>query len=150
MPDPWAAGGDAGWTLTFSPSRIFNPRAFQSGGAGMAGTADDIMTFLDALRTGGRGVLRPNTVDMGFSNRIGAVEMEYPGMKFGYFGGIVDDPALAVTPQSRGTVRWGGVYGLDWFIDRSKGLTVLSVTNNALEGCLGEYPVRITEAVYGA
>ena len=40
--------------MMFSPSRIFRPDSFQSGGAGMAGTASDFMRFLEAIRTGGR------------------------------------------------------------------------------------------------
>lgn len=150
MPDPWFPPATAGWTLGFSPSRIFNPRAFQSGGAGMVGTAGDIMTFLEMLRTGGVDVLRPATVELGLGNRIGKIEREEPGVKFGYFGAVIENPKAAGTPQSAGTVAWGGVYGLNWFIDRDQGLSVLSVTNNALEGCTGEYPVRITSAVYGA
>lgn len=150
MPDPWIAVDDSGSTTAFSPNRIFNPRAFQSGGAGMVGTAGDIMIFLEALRTGGKGVLAPETVEMGLSNQIGAIEREDPGMKFGYFGAVVEDPAPTMTPQSKGTVRWGGVYGLNWFIDRAKGLSVLSVTNNAVEGCMGAYPEQIVQAVYGA
>lgn len=151
MPDNYAeTAADAEWTIAFSPLRIFNPRAFQSGGAGMVGTATDLITFLEALRTGGGGILRPETVEMGMANQIGDIRRADPGTKFGYFGGIVDDPAAAMTPQSRGTVTWGGVYGLNWFIDREKSLTGLSVTNNAVEGCTGEYPMRIVQAVYGA
>jgi CubicO group peptidase (beta-lactamase class C family) len=151
MPDPCTVVHESsGWQGTFSPNRIFNPKAFQSGGAGMAGTAGDIMSLLEALRTGGKGVLKPETIDMGFSNQIGAIEREDPGMKFGYFGAVVEDPAPTMSPHSKGTVRWGGVYGLSWFIDRAKGLSVLSVTNNAVEGCMGEYPERIKQAVYGA
>lgn len=150
MPDPCTVVFESsGWKGTFSPNRIFNPKAFQSGGAGMAGTAGDIMTFLEALRMGGGGVLKPETVDLGFSNRIGAIEREEAGMKFGYFGGVVEDPAPTMSPHSKGTVRWGGVYGLSWFIDRAKDLSVLSVTNNAVEGCMGDYPERIKQAVYG-
>ncbi|MBX9457036.1 MAG: beta-lactamase family protein [Rhizobium sp.] len=149
MPETWACADSEGWTLTFSPKRIFNPKAFQSGGAGMAGTAEDIMTFLDMLRAGGRGVLRQDTVDAGLSNQIGDLERDEPGMKFGYFGAVVDNRKLALTPQSVGTVRWGGVYGLDWFIDREAGLTSLVVTNNALEGCTGRFPLDIRDAVYG-
>lgn len=149
MPDPWTSADGDGWTIAFSPSRIFNPKAYQSGGAGMAGTAGEIMTFLEALRLGGRSILKPETVDMAFTNQIGAVNRDEPGVKFGYFGAVVEDPAAAGTPQSRGTICWGGVYGLNWFIDRENALSVLSVTNNALEGCMGEYPARITEAVYG-
>lgn len=150
MPDPWADTREDSWPIAFSPSRIFNPKAYQSGGCGMAGTADDVMALLEALRTGGKGVLKPETIDMSFANQIGAVERDVPGMKFGYFGAVAEDPATAMTPHSRGTVSWGGVYGLNWLIDREKALSVLSITNNALEGCTGEYPVRIIEAVYGA
>jgi CubicO group peptidase (beta-lactamase class C family) len=149
MPDNWAAEDSDGWTLNFSPKRIFNPKAFQSGGGGMVGTAGDIMTFLDMLRAGGRGVLKPETVEAGLSNQIGDIERDEPGMKFGYFGAVVDNRKLALTPQSVGTVRWGGVYGLDWFIDREAGLTSLVVTNNALEGCTGLFPQDIRDAVYG-
>jgi CubicO group peptidase (beta-lactamase class C family) len=149
MPDPWFSMADDGWSVGFSPTRIFNPRAFQSGGAGMASTAEDLMVFFEALRTGGQGILKPQTVELGLSNRIGAIRRVEPGMKFGYFGAVVDDPSAAMTPQSKGTVTWGGVYGLNWFIDREQGLTVVSATNNALEGCTGEYPGRIVEAVYG-
>jgi CubicO group peptidase (beta-lactamase class C family) len=149
MPDPWLPDAESGFSIAFSPSRIFNPLAFQSGGAGMAGTADDIMCFLEMLRRGGDDVLSAEIVELGLTNRIGALERDEPGTKFGYFGAVIDDPDAAVTPQSRGTVRWGGVYGLDWFIDRERQLTVLCVTNNALEGCTGEYPYRIGRAVYG-
>lgn len=149
MPESWAGEDPEGWTLNFSPNRIFNPKAFQSGGGGMAGTAPDIVTFLDMLQAGGKGVLRPETVEAGLSNQIGDLERDEPGMKFGYFGAVVANRKLALTPQSVGSVRWGGVYGLDWFIDREAGLTSLVVTNNALEGCTGLFPQDIRDAVYG-
>jgi CubicO group peptidase (beta-lactamase class C family) len=149
MPDRWAGADPAGWTLTFSPNRIFNPRAFQSGGAGMAGTAPDIMAILDTLRAGGGAILDRGLVESGLSNRIGDLVRDEPGVKFGYFGAVVTDRRLAMTPQAVGTVRWGGVYGLDWFIDRSNGLTALVVTNNALEGCTGSFPLDIRDAIYG-
>jgi CubicO group peptidase (beta-lactamase class C family) len=149
MSDPWVAGGESGWTIAFSPGRIFNAKAFQSGGAGAVGTAGDMMTFLEALRLGGSCVLKPETVAAGMTNRIGAIEREEPGMKFGYFGAVVENPDPTGAPQSKGTVRWGGVYGHNWFIDPVEGLSVISMTNNAIEGCTGQYPDRIVNAVYG-
>ncbi len=147
MTDPYFAPSDADWTVGFSPSRIFNPKAFQSGGAGMAGTADDILVFLEMLRTGGGAILKPETVSLGLSNRIGRLVSD-PGCSFGYFGAVVENPDEAQTPHSVGTIRWGGVYGHNWFIDPAKGLTVLNMSNNAVEGCMGEFPNRIVEAVY--
>ena len=148
MPDPYFGQEGADWSIGFSPSRIFNPEAFQSGGAGMAGTADNIMTVLETLRLGGKGLMKTEMVQAGMSNRIGELRSD-PGCGFGYFGAIVLDPAEAMSPQSPGTVRWSGVYGHNWFIDPAMGLTVLNMTNNAVEGCMGEFPNRIVEAVYG-
>jgi CubicO group peptidase (beta-lactamase class C family) len=47
-------------------------------------------------------------------------------------------------------VSWGGLYGHSWFIDFARGLTVVAMTNTAVEGCLGEYPGAIARAVYDA
>ncbi|WP_137157178.1 serine hydrolase domain-containing protein [Rhizobium sp. FKL33] len=148
MPDPYSPPETEGWTLTFSPRRIFNAKAFQSGGAGMAGTAPEVMTFLDTLASGGGDILSSETARMALSNQIGDLEAE-PGRKFSYVGALVTDRHLAMTPQSVGTVRWGGVYGLNWFIDPVSRITGLSVTNNALEGCTGRYPDEIVQAIYG-
>ena len=41
-----------GTIRVFSPKRIFQSRAPQSGGSGMAGTAADFMKLLEALRAG--------------------------------------------------------------------------------------------------
>jgi CubicO group peptidase (beta-lactamase class C family) len=46
----------------FSPGRIFNPRAFQSGGAGAVGTASDLLRFFEAIRNRGGTVLNPDIV----------------------------------------------------------------------------------------
>ena len=53
----------------FSPARAFDQRSFQSGGGGMVGTADDFMTFLESLRTGGAQILAYTT---GRGNPLGS------------------------------------------------------------------------------
>lgn len=148
MPDPWVAGEDAGWRAVFSPSRIFNPKAFQSGGAGMAGTADDLLKLLETLRTGGAPILKPETVKAGLSNQIREIEGE-PGSRFGFFGAVITDSREAGTALPPGAIQWGGVYGNSWFIDPAEGLAVVSMTNTALEGCMGFYPEMLRRAVYG-
>lgn len=148
MPDPWRAEMEDGWGALFSPGRIFNPKAFQSGGAGMAGTADAFLTLLESLRTG-EGVLSPAMAERALSNQIGDIPGE-PGVRFGFVGGIVTDPHLAETALPAGAVQWGGVYGHSWFIDRASGITCVALTNNALEGCMGQYPELIRRAVFSA
>lgn len=146
MSDPQPVVGDNG-TLVFSPSRIFSPTAFQSGGAGMAGTPADIIRFLEAMRNGGGGVVRQETVARAFSNQIGSIERD-PGQSFGYLGAIVEDPVAAGVPSAKGTVNWGGVYGHSWLIDPVNGLSIISMSNTAVEGCTGRYPKDIIAAVY--
>ena len=151
MDDPHTYTDAAGNRTVFSPGRIFNPRAFQSGGAGAVGTAPDFLKFLEALRRGGGPILKAETVAMAFSNQIGDLPRRPgdTGQRFGFIGAIVADPKAAGSPVAPGTIRWGGVYGHDWFIDRHNGFSVASFSNTAPEGCDGAYPHDIRDAVYG-
>ena len=54
MGDPHRITFGPGAGMLFSPSRILRPDSFQSGGAGMAGTAPDIMRFLEAIEPAAR------------------------------------------------------------------------------------------------
>jgi CubicO group peptidase (beta-lactamase class C family) len=151
MSDPALLANARGEHTPFSPGRIFNPKAFQSGGAGAAGTAPDFLKFLEALRQGGAPILQREAVAMGLSNQIGDLPRRPhdTGQRFGFFGAVVADPAAANSPVGAGTVRWGGVYGHEWFVDRHNGLSVVGFTNTAFEGCDGQYTRDVRDAVYG-
>ena len=133
---------------TFSPGRIFNPRAWQSGGIGGVSTADDLARFFEAIRKGGATILKPETAAAAMANQVGDVPRETAGQRFGFLGGVWDNPAASNSPFSPGTVSWGGLYGHSWFIDPAEQLTVVAMTNTAVEGCLGSYPGAIARAVY--
>lgn len=136
--------------VTFAPSRVFDPNAFPSGGAGMAGTARDVLTFLEALRTGGGNVLTSTTVRAMMTDHVGArAQTQGPGWGFGYGGAVLVDPSLTGTPQSPGTFHWVGAYGHSWFIDPAKSLTVVALTNTTFEGMTGQYTADVRDAVYG-
>ena len=135
--------------IGFAPDRIFDPASFPSGGAGMAGTAGDFLTFLEAIRKGGAPILSPASVALLSQNALGGIDMARPGVGFGLGWSILLDPALAESPATVGAWRWGGVYGNDWLVDPARRLTVVSFTNTAVEGCMGAYPKAITRAVYG-
>ena len=151
MGDPETVLEPDGGTTSFSPARCFNPKAFQSGGAGMLGSADDLLKFFDTLRVGGGPILRPETVEMATMNQIGELprEAKDAGQRFGFLGAVLDDPAAANSPQARGSFRWGGIYGHDWSVDPENGFTIVSMTNTAVEGCIGLYPKQVRDAVYG-
>jgi CubicO group peptidase (beta-lactamase class C family) len=133
----------------FAPDRILDPASFPSGGAGMAGTAVDFLTFLEAIRKGGAPILSDASLALLSSNALGDIDMGRPGVGFTHGWSIVLDPIMAETPASPGSWRWGGVYGHDWLVDPARRLSVVSFTNTAVEGCIGDYPKAITRAVYG-
>jgi len=135
--------------IVYSPSRILDARSYPSGGTGMAGTASDFLTFLEALRRGGEGLLRPTTVRMMTSNAIGDMPMLMgPGWGFGLGVAVLKDPVAANVPQGVGTWRWGGVYGHHWFVDPKHELSVVVLTNTALVGMIGEFPDALGRALY--
>jgi CubicO group peptidase (beta-lactamase class C family) len=137
-------------TLVFSPSRAFDPRACPSGGGGMNGSAPDALRFFEAIRKGGKPVLEESTAGEMFRNQVAGLPGLPPFLGFGYGGGVLLDPAAAKSPESAGTLSWGGVYGHSWFIDRAKKLTVVSFTNTSPDGMAGKFPDGVRDAVYEA
>jgi CubicO group peptidase (beta-lactamase class C family) len=134
--------------VAFSPVRLLDPKAFPSGGAGMAGTAGDVLTFLETLRAGG--LLQPQTRSAMFKVQARTRgQAEGPGWDFGFGGAVLVDPKTAGTPQAPGTLQWNGAYGHKWFIDPANELTVVALTNTAFEGMIGRFTVDVRNAVYG-
>lgn len=134
----------------FEPSRARSLHAYPSGGAGMIGTADDLMAFFEAVRRGGAPVLARETVELMMRDHAGGVtETMGPGWGFGYGWSVLSDPKAAGSPQGKGTIQWGGAYGHSWFIDRDAGITLISLSNTAFEGTGGAFPIAIRDAVYG-
>ena len=136
--------------VRFAPSRALDPAAFPSGGAGMVGTAGDVLTLLEALREGGAPILKTATVAQMMQDQVGIqAATQGPGWGFGYGWAVLDDPAVAKTPQGSGTIAWGGVYGHNWFVDPKNRLTVVILTNTAFEGMNGRVTTQVRDAVYG-
>jgi CubicO group peptidase (beta-lactamase class C family) len=131
-------------TALFTPARIFDAASYPSGGSGMAGTADDFMRFLLSLRTSNRAILRAAEVD-----RTGTAAMtQGPGWGFGYLGAVLGHPKEAHSPQSAGTLQWGGAYGHAWFFDPLADLVVVQLTNTTFEGMAGAFPRDVRNAAY--
>jgi CubicO group peptidase (beta-lactamase class C family) len=136
--------------LTFSPERILDAKQFPSGGAGMSGTAKDVLTFLETIRKGGDPILSAETVKTMMQDQTGPqAETQGSGWGFGYGWAVLIDPATAGTPQSKGTIQWGGAYGHNWFVDPVEKITVVAMTNTAFEGMWGQFTRDVRDAVYG-
>jgi CubicO group peptidase (beta-lactamase class C family) len=117
--------------VRFSPARIFDSGSFPSGGAGLAGTARDYLIFLEAVRTGGAGVLSPATVQAMSTDQLGAIKGLGSGFGFTYGFGVVTDPVARKTVRGKGTLGWGGIYGTGFWIDPVAKLSVVMLTNVA-------------------
>lgn len=152
MTDPHDLPFGEGGAIRFAPSRAGDPAAYPSGGAGMVGTASEVLALLETLRAGGGDVLSPASVAALGTNEIG--EMGYLGIGAGWgFGlgvAVLVDPAPTGTPQAAGTWRWGGVYGHNWFVDPANRLTVLTMTNTAVAGMNGPIREAVRDAIYAA
>ena len=138
-------------TIRFAPDRIFDPGSYQSGGAGMAGTASDVLAILETVRKGGAPLLSADTVKtMMVDQADGHLQPLQAGFGFGFGWSVVTDPVAAQAPFSAGTIKWGGVYGHSWFVDPEKKLTVVALTNTALEGMWGQFTIDLRDAIYAA
>ena len=149
MSDPAVVTLLPGTAIRYSPSRALNPHAFPSGGCGMVGTAEDFLRFLEAVRKGGAPILERRSVHAMTSNQIGELTtLLGPGTGFGIGAAVITDPTAAQTPQAAGTLTWGGVYGHNWFVDPQRRLSVVSLSNTALEGMNGAFPGELRNAIY--
>ena len=135
--------------ISYSPGRVFAPSSFASGGTGMNGTAGDVLKLLEALRSGGGPVIRPETAAAMVTDAIPGLDTGLPGWGWGLGFGVLREPLAASTPQTVGTWRWGGVYGHSWFVDPALDLTVVALTNTAIAGMTGAFPDALSDAIYG-
>lgn len=138
-----------GKDVAFDTERVFDPASYPSGGAGMVGTAGDFLTFLEAVRTGGGPILSSETIQMMMTDHAGPqAQTQGPGWGFGYGWAVLSAPEQAETPQSPGTIQWGGAYGHNWFVDPAEQLTVVLFTNTTFEGMAGQVTSDVRDAVY--
>ncbi|WP_342648770.1 serine hydrolase domain-containing protein [Pseudomonas sp. REB1044] len=140
-----------GGQVKFNPERILHPESYASGGCGMAGTAQDVMQFLLKLQSGEQSLVKPETLSMMMKDHAGPQAQSLgPGWGFGYGWAVLDNPDAAATPQAKGTLQWGGVYGHSWFIDPVNNFTAVILTNTAFEGMSGQLVNDVRDAIYYA
>lgn len=141
--------GRNGGGVLFSPDRVLNPKAFQSGGSGAVSTAADFLRFIEAMRQNGAPIVSPDTMAMATRDQLDAIPRE-PGSGFCLVGAVVTDAVAAQTPQPAGTFEWGGVYGHRWFVDPHNAISAVIMTNTANEGCSGAFPADVRDAIYAS
>jgi CubicO group peptidase (beta-lactamase class C family) len=114
----------------------------------MACSAPDFLAFLEAIRTGGGGVVAPETARSMMTNQTGdlLIVTSGPGVGFGFGGAVITDASVAASPLPQGSWLWGGVYGHSWFVDPAQELSVVLMTNTATEGMSGRLSQELLAA----
>jgi CubicO group peptidase (beta-lactamase class C family) len=139
--------------INLGTSRAFSKTAFQGGGGCMNGKAKDIVRFLDTIRAGGAPILSKDTTQQMMSNQIGPLRVIFDptgNTAFGFGGSILLDPAASGSALSPGSWQWGGVWGHSWFVDPTRKMTIVNLTNTTLEGMVGQMVGDVQRAVVGA
>ena len=121
-------------------TRYENPSAkpvFLSGSGGLFSTTDDYFRFAQMMLNGGEAngkrFLRRSTVELMRTNVLAEgveVDSRGPGIGFGLDFAIVMDPAVANTPEGRGSFYWGGAFGTWFWIDPTNDVVVVGMIQN--------------------
>ncbi|WP_122574479.1 serine hydrolase domain-containing protein [Pseudomonas viridiflava] len=137
-------------TTRVSSGRVYDAQAYESGGAGMLGTADDYLKLLECLRLGGAPLLNSVSTAALLSNAIGKVTLKGrgAGWTFGLGPVILADPLAAGQRQGAGTWSWCGVYGSHYWVDPVSEISLVVLTNTAVAGAWGRFADALVEAVY--
>jgi CubicO group peptidase (beta-lactamase class C family) len=147
-PETFSLG--AGLEIVFSPARAFDPHAWPSGGAGLVGTAQDVLKVLEAIRINDGSLMSQEVVTQLSADSIAPLEADAPGLGFGAGWAVVRDSRAAELPLSPGSLVWSGVYGHTWFMDREKGLSGVLMTDMTMSGIRGNAFSRLVEAAYAS
>lgn len=150
MTDPFVLDQVDAGPVHFSPGRATDPSAYPSGGAGMVGTADDYIRFLEAIRLGGAPVVSAASAADFVADAVPQLDIDLsgPGWGFGLGVGHLRNSTAAATRMNAGSWAWGGVYGTSFWVDPAAGLSAVALTNTALEGTNGEFTREIVTAAY--
>ncbi len=137
MPSPYYPPRESGWAAGFSPDRHLQRKAFQSGGAGMAGTAGEVIDALDtrwqtaAARSSAATSLTP-------ASQTGRRHHLRTRHALRLLRRRLRDPCIALNTMAKGAVQWGGVYGNTWLVDARRGSRGVTLQYRAgrLHGCV--------------
>lgn len=122
-----------------APSKLDLPPTseWDAAGHGSYGTVQDYGRFVQAWLNDGAGILQPATVQMALQNHLGDIQLptlmkstvpelsnDVPGLPVPQSWGLGFHLTLADLPgmRSNGTGDWAGVFNSYYWIDRSKGI----------------------------
>ena len=129
----------------------FAPPRLESGGGGLAGTADDYLRFCRMLLNNGEldgaRLLSPKTVQLMTANHLPGLkeiadlspaadafnESGYRGIGFGLGVAVTLDPARVGIPGTAGEFAWGGMATTTFFVDPREDMAMIFMTQAILD-----------------
>jgi CubicO group peptidase (beta-lactamase class C family) len=114
---------------------ISGAKTYFSTGAGLSGPIMDYAKFCQMILNGGefngKRIIGRKTLEMMQRNQTRDMRGD---VGFGLAWDVYRDEYLWRTPASKGTMRWGGMFGTDYIIDPEEELIVLMYTNFQTNG----------------
>jgi CubicO group peptidase (beta-lactamase class C family) len=120
---------------------------YTSGGAGLAGTAEDYARFGMMLSDGGQldaeRILSRRSVELMAANHIGTLPLvlgqgELRGYRFGLGVRVLENPADACSLLSRGSFGWAGAFGTNSWIDPAENMVSIMLIQRMPDQTDGE------------
>jgi CubicO group peptidase (beta-lactamase class C family) len=127
-------------SLAFCTSESVIKQNYFKGGAGLCGTAEDYLRFLQMIvnkgEYGGRRFLSKKTVEFMLSDHTaglsGSTEASTgPGYGFGLGFAVRLDDGAAWTAGTKGDATWGGAFGTSFTIDPKEKMVAVELTQGA-------------------
>lgn len=144
-------------SLRYCRSEAEIKKSYFKGGAGLCGTADDYLKFLQMLANGGefqgRRYLSRKTVEFMLQDHtvgMGGTTMAStgPGYGFGLGFAIRLQDGFGWSPGSKGDAMWGGAFGTSFTIDPREKLVAIQLTQGAEQRLQSRHLFK--NLVYGA
>jgi CubicO group peptidase (beta-lactamase class C family) len=112
------------------------PPAFPDGAAGLVSTADDLLAFARMLLGGGQPVLPSEAVAEMIRDQLTPAQKAYGGLGQNFFDEVSWGFCTSVVTAGprTGAFGWAGGFGTTWLADPARDLTVIVLTQRALEG----------------
>jgi CubicO group peptidase (beta-lactamase class C family) len=112
------------------------PPTFPDGAAGLVSTADDLLAFARMLLASGNPVLSPAAVAEMTRDQLTPAQKGYSGLGPDFFDEVgwgFCTSVVTAGPRT-GAFGWAGGFGTTWLADPARDLTVIVLTQRALEG----------------
>jgi|KBSSwiStaDraftv2_1062776.scaffolds.fasta_scaffold00540_28 CubicO group peptidase (beta-lactamase class C family) len=126
--------------------------AFFSGGGGLFTTAEDYFQFAQMLlnegQLNGKRLLSPRTVELMRSVHIpDTLQGRQRGEGFGLSVRVISNSALRNTFLSDGSFGWSGAYGTHFWVDPSKKIVGILMTQTSAQGINADFENAVMQAI---